>query len=107
MFFAPFEDLTFLEATQDGHDVHRLFVVGLAGGVDALLSDPNHRLLRRDFSGSDRSGSDFNYGRGGSLISFTISLSSRPLHTDMQPVQAATFFLNQPGSCLVEKVAQT
>ena len=58
MFFAPFEDLTFLEATQDGHDVHRLFVVGLAGGVDALLSDPNHRLLRRDFSGSDRSGSD-------------------------------------------------
>ena len=58
-------------------------------------------------SGMEGGQSQFQLWTGGSLISFTISLSSRPLHTDMQPVQAATFFLNQPGSCLVEKVAQT
>ena len=55
LLLASFNDLTVLEATQDGHDLHRLLIIRLASCIDALSRNSNHRFFCCDLPGFDRS----------------------------------------------------
>ena len=58
LFSASVDDLLVLKTCDDRHDFHRVFIIRLVGGIDALLRNSNHWFFGRNSLGSQWSGSD-------------------------------------------------